>query len=172
MEPLKKIKKLHWFNIFLYAYNGAFDVLGNQVGNHQCDIERVSIEVFTETGKIKRMYYGAHEHDDGMWIEGNDIPMTKNKERIKIYIANHSHATYDKAQTWWRIYGFANDHTSNNGLIYEPDDIIFIDQNTNWNKFKGYMGSPNDCPTPLHHLWFQHENGTSTNWAKRLFCLH
>jgi hypothetical protein len=153
--------------IFFYAYNGSFNVAGNYIGEHQCDIERISVEICNKTNQIKRIYYGAHQHTDGLWVSKKNIPFENGK--IVVYIAKHSHATYPKAKTWWRIFGFANDHTSNKGISWFPSKVEYITNTTNWNTFTGFMGFPNDCPTPLHHLWWHKENGVSANFFERIF---
>jgi hypothetical protein len=156
--------------IFLYAYNGSVNVLGLfPVGEHQCDIERITVQVSKATNMIEHIYYGAHTHTDGLWVSGNDIEFSGS--RPVVYIAKHTHATYPHDKTYRRFFGFGNDHTSNTGIHWSPETIQVIDDDTDWNNFKGKLGSPKECPTPKHHLWWKDENGKSTTPWKRFFGL-
>ena len=156
--------------IFLYSYNGYKNVLGLfHVGGHQCDIERITVRITKETGQIHDIYFGAHTHKDGLWVKHEDIEF--DGTHPVVYIAQGTHATYSKPGTYIRYFGFGNDKTSTEGISWIPENVVYIDENTPWNQFRGRLGAPYECPTPLHHLWWREENGISTNWWKRLFGL-
>lgn len=155
--------------ILLFPYNGPFDVMGMAMGEHQCDIEHVTVHVSKDLDEITEIYYSAHTHKDGMWVNRDDIEFVKTHPIV--YVAKNSHAMYSEAKTYWRILGFANDHTSNDGIMWKPNNIQYIDDETNWNQFKGYLGAPKECTTPKHREWWKGENGVSTTWWKRFFNL-
>ena len=148
-------------------YNGPFKIFDKiNEGQHQSDVEHITIYVSKEKNKISRAYYAAHTSKDGMWLDRSEMEF--DGKHPLVYVANHSHASYNKSGTYYRIFFFANDHTSNKGIHWQPK-VIFIDNETNWNKYQGFLGEPDHCPTPMYRTWWKHEDGKSTNWFKRLF---
>ena len=162
----KNYYQIHY--IFLYTYNAPYKVLNCiDAGEHQSDLEHITIFVSKQTMKIESAYYSAHE--DGMWLHNSDLEMTDNHPVV--YIALGSHACYNKAKTYLRIFGFANDHTSNKGIHLKPN-VKYIDEKTNWNQYKGFLGKPDNCHTPMYRGWWGHEDGKNTNFWKRFFKFH
>lgn len=164
--------------IFFYVYNGAFMVCGYPNGQHNADLENFAVYINKRSCELDKVFYSAHKSQDGVWLKNSftgssdnyvsNIPM-ENGHPV-VYIANHSHACYPKAKTYWRIFGFANDHTSDMGFHWLPNKLVYIDDNTNWNKFEGYWGAPDHVPSPKYHDFWTHDPIKSTNCFKRLFC--
>jgi hypothetical protein len=174
------------FYIFHYAYNGAFWLCGIpenikkcaccDVGAHNDDIEHICVEVKKEAFQrsdekdqdlVIRAYFAAHGTHDGQWIDGKDLKWRNGK--ILCYSAKHSHASYQKRGTICRCLGCISDHTGD-GIVWNPNELVYIDDHTCWNQFPGYLGAPDHVPTPMHHGWWGNENETSTNWFCRFFC--
>lgn len=177
------------FYIFLYAYNGPFWLCGIpesikkcaccSVGAHQADIEHITVEVEKEAYQairdpscsiepfVRRVYFAAHGTHDGQWIKKEDLKWDHGK--ILCYSARHSHASYQHEGTICRCLGCISDHTGR-GLRWSPRELVNITDETKWNLFSGYLGSPHTVPTPKYHSWWGNEEETSTNWFCRFFC--
>lgn len=154
--------------IFFYAYNGPFTVCCFEFGEHESDVEHITMHVSRHTHQITKLFLAAHGYHDGQWIDLNKIKF-QDKHPI-LYSALHSHATYGKEGTFYRICCCANDHTKESIHKWSPHNIILIDESTEWNQYKGYLGIDNHVSTPLHQEWWKNESKKSTNWFKRLFC--
>lgn len=150
--------------IFNYPYNGPFRVCGKDIGEHQYDMEHITVYVNRLTEKINKIYFSAHGRRDGKMVLKKDIQFED--DRPVIYSAKYSHACYWKAKTWWRLFCCANDHT-NKGIKWDPNHIILLDSNTPWANFEGDIGAEPSC---VGHSWYGHEDGKSTNCFFRLVC--
>lgn len=61
--------------------------------------------------------------------------------KVVVYVAKNSHASYTKEGTWWRFWiGLANDVTGK-GHRWEPDSFVFLKENEPiWMKYRGKFG--------------------------------
>lgn len=150
--------------VFLYAYNPPYTVGPFSLGAHDCDIEHATLRVRKKDLRIVEMFYSAHRSTDGVWVPVEQMELHQTTHPI-LYIAKGSHAIYPKESVYIRIIGFANDHTSRDGIEYHPEreSIVLIDKNTIWNCF-----NTSTCKAPVYHEWWGAENGVSTNWLGRL----
>lgn len=150
------------FFIF-FSFNG---VLGCCFGSHRADVERFAFYVDKNNFQIQKIYLGAHGDKDGLWLTPDDFE--KEDGRLVIYCALHSHAFYNRAQVYWRYFGFANDRTSR-GVTWVNQPLIFLtEESPIWQKFKGNLGHPDNCNTPRYRNW-EEEPPTSTTFLKRFF---
>lgn len=106
--------------IFFYGYNAPYEIAFGGVklfsgdkydfqNAHEADVEHITIEVHTKTSTIKRIFYGSHGSNEGMWVDVSEIEM-ENGHPI-VYVARGGHGNYPRVGTWVRILGFANDIT-------------------------------------------------------------
>jgi hypothetical protein len=166
----KKGKVMSITYIFLYTFNGPtiipcslINCFGPfSIGFHEGDVEHITVEL-NEKGNMKRIYYAAHGHGQGMWIDPHLID--KIGGRPVVYSAANSHASYPQPKTYWRIFGTANDYTSNDGQTWNPKEAIILDE-FSWAKFGGKIG---DVSSPSKQGWWFRENGKTISFWRRLF---
>lgn len=149
---------------FLYPYNGPFIICGKPYGQHQGDLEHVSVFVSKQTERITQIYFGAHDTHDGYMADANDI-LTLGGRPI-VYIARHSHATYHTPGVTYRICCLANDH-ADGGIKWDPETLVDLDD-ASWNDYTGYIGQE---PTFKYHAWYGAENEYSSTCCTRLCCV-
>lgn len=131
--------------IFLFAYNGEYDILGlTKVGMHPGDIEHITVETNNDN-QLLRVFYGAHGSTDGIWIKADDVPLENGK--IVAYSALHGHGLYPKIGTVIRLYGLSNDYTDNGikwtpkaSIIYDKDNSSFNIDTMGWSVYYGRIG--------------------------------
>ena len=151
---------------FLYTYNGPKQIFGCiPVGEHQGDVEHITIELCGITYQPRRVYFGAHKSDDGMWVDPAECEYTPDN-RLVVYSARDSHASYPNARDYNRCIGCADDITDRGHRWFGP--LVIIDDTTEWNMWPGHLGTE---PTPGHHGWWDEDTETSTSWWKRMFCI-
>jgi hypothetical protein len=117
--------------IFLYNYNGnIFCMPCFKIGTHLGDIEHITVRVNYETGKVLKVFFDRHS-TEGRMVKFDKLSFDKSeKDRVIVYAANESHASYENIGTTWRLMGFANDHHRGNGIIWRPKvSPIFADGN-------------------------------------------
>lgn len=122
-----------YYNIDSYAYNGtryraviyavyyqknlAIGMNGTMprnesLGYHNKDIEWIVILHDMASNQPKYVFTSGHAQE-GAWTEFQKCKVDNG--RLVIYAAVNSHRHSTQAKTHWRIFGFANDYTSNNG---------------------------------------------------------
>ena len=149
--------------VFIYPYNGAYLVFGKKYGQHQFDLEHVSVFVNKVTLQVDKIYYGAHRSRDGQWVDKKDIEFED--ERPVVYSAKHSHGCYWKPSVWYRVFGLANDHT-NRGHRWDANRVVNLELQ-DWNFFQGEIGNE---PTAKYHDWYENENESSASFLGRFCC--
>lgn len=163
---------------FLYAYNGAsalfakcsgLNTCGCEAGEHFGELERITVKVVRATEEIDSVYFGAHRRHDGCWRKAGEFETTATGAPV-VYVALGSHACYPESAQYPRICGLTCDYTSNKGRFWNPQ-VKLIDNDTNWNTFRGYLGQPRENHVPRQHEWWGgNESTRSANWFTRLFC--
>lgn len=83
-----------------------------KLGYHPNDIEYVTLYLLDN--EVIFVYFSAHSSKQGMFVLWKDCEKTIDNELI-IYVALNSHANYPKPNTYWRIFGLANDYCSKYG---------------------------------------------------------
>jgi hypothetical protein len=124
---------------FIYAYNGAYNILGCiKTGEHNGDLEHLSIQVEPNNGNILKAYFARHRSSEGRWYESKDCIIKDN--HIQVYVALNGHGIYNKPGIHCRFFSFANDYTSSEGLLWWSKNIIIVDDNTKWIFLKINLG--------------------------------
>lgn len=170
IEELDTEIRLVYF--FFYPYNGALNIGGTpsfkgftQKGEHEADVEKITVFVNKHSLQISKIYIGAHGSKDGLWVAPKDLDFEGN--RPIVYSSWHSHAFYPKPGIYWRILGFANDYT-NKGIYWSPNIQIIEDEFPIWQKYKGALGYPDHCNIFRYRGW-EDEPKISTNFWCRMF---
>jgi hypothetical protein len=138
--------KLHLIYIFLYAYNGEYDILGlTNAGMHPADIEHMTLEFDKDHQTLLRVMYSAHGVKDGRWVPASKLPMEDGK--IVGYMALNGHGLYPESGIAFRLGGVANDYLGRGDkwvpkpeLIFLPDDPNFDIATMGWTAFNGRFG--------------------------------
>jgi hypothetical protein len=162
--------------IFTYAYNGPLHLFGCSslpVGAHQADVEHVTFRIDVNQQMLVKAYFAAHQSQDGMWVVPEQMQWEQG--RPVVYAALGSHASYPQPQTYWRLWGAANDHCAQGGKRWDPlhregGGLERIDENTWWNTFSGHLGYPDHVATPMYQRWWNDESRESTSWWQRWCC--
>jgi len=176
----QKTYRLAFFVVF--PYNGDLNIMGGpcchvwpfKFGSHQGDLERFSLYVNKDTRQIERIYLGAHGSKDGIWKKPEEIEYEEVEingtiyKKPVFYCAWHSHAFYEKAKTWVRYFGFANDDT-NRGTKWSPKPQVVNQGDPIWQNFEGSIGWPDHSNVPQYHISWDYDPDTSTNSWKRFF---
>lgn len=136
----------------LYAYNPGYNVLGKMYGEHQGDLEHVTIRLIGD--RPEYVLFSAHGRKENSWVQWKDVE--KNGDSVVVYVARGSHAHYPEARTYIRIAGFASDVTSKHGFHWQPHTIVEVDDYTAWNNFKGGLSSHFTNP-PKKNRWYKNE---------------
>ena len=144
---LSKIRdgKLYVTYIFLYAYNGSYDILGLfKIGTHEGDIEAITAE-FSLEGKLLRVFFGAHGIQDGQWIDASLIEYENG--HIVCYSALSGHGLYSTPGSAILLKGFATDKTNKGfkwfpkvSMLYYKDDPRFNVNTMGWSIYNGRIG--------------------------------
>ncbi len=120
-----------------YQYNyaiGLFDLAPTNpaLGYHENDVERIMVLYDIESDEPMFVFLSAHSQE-GRWFKFNELKIEDG--RIVVYVALYSHRHFNKATTLWRMFGFANDRTSDDGKHINMESVVdpTIDERV-WNK--------------------------------------
>ena len=140
--------------VFLYAYNGAQHVAGQDFGAHKGDVEHVSVFIDKTTHEITQIYFAAHNTGNGRLVTRDSGRLQFEGAQPVVYSARWSHASYEKkgkfpqgrAHTGSVIDKVStyDDMTDDTGAKWRPDTVVVIDDTTGWNTFKGNLGGGAD----------------------------
>ncbi len=141
----QKEGKTYLTYIFLYAYNGEYNILNiTNAGYHPGDAEHMTIEL-NEKDEINRIFYGAHGKIDGRWISKSDVEFENDKPVA--YVALNGHGLYPKVGTVFRMLGVSNDYLEK-GIRWKPkvfeiypiNNPLYKKEEMYWAYFKGRLG--------------------------------
>lgn len=94
-----------------------------RLGYHPIDIENLRI-LYNKTTKIPEfIFYSAHAQE-GIWLPYNKCKF--NNDLLVVYISKYSHALRSAPGSFYRMFGFANDYTSDKGEHIIP--LLIQDQ--------------------------------------------
>lgn len=151
--------------IILFPYSGPIGCCACfGAGQHHGDIEHVTIRLDIVTREITEVYFSAHS--GGQWINVKDLEYKSDKQ-IVVYIARNSHAMYSTPGIKPRLFLCGNDYAET-GLKWNPRQVIEINEETDWVKFKGNWGES----SPLYSRgWFrdQEDDQHDTFWSRLCF---
>ena len=134
------------YYIVFFPFNLGKNVLFlQQAGDHDGDLEHITVEVSKKNQQLVRVHYGAHGTKDGRWVNAADVPMENNK--IVGYIAYGGHGIYPAPGYAFRLAGLANDFMDK-GIEWNPKvDILtlqgqpgFTAAKDGWMYFAGRLG--------------------------------
>lgn len=146
--------------IFFYIYNDFNRCLCVH-GNHDADLEHITVRVNKKYEKIEKIYFGAHGYNDGIVVSSNRLETSQ--DRPIIYIAKGSHAIYPTNEIFFRFCCFGNDYTEKGKMILEyhleelTKDSLLV-------KYTGKLG-PNTASLTLQS-WFYEES-----WVNNSNCI-
>ncbi|KFM22940.1 2-Cys peroxiredoxin BAS1, chloroplastic [Auxenochlorella protothecoides] len=109
--------------VTLFPYNGPY-LLG--CGAHDGDWEHLTVRCRCPSGQLLGVWYNAHRSRDGEWVPARDVPRRPGDGRILAYVALHGHGTYPRVGTIPRLFGLGNDHTSDAGLVWDPERVVLL----------------------------------------------
>lgn len=117
--------KLVVYQIY-YKHNYAIGAFGKfpmnpKLGYHEKDVEQVCILYEPLEMKPFRVFFSAHAQE-GKWYNINSECEYANNT-LNVYVSKYSHSMYPTPKTRMRIFGFANDITSNKGKQMIPSLI-------------------------------------------------
>lgn len=152
--------------IFIYANNPGYSCCCCFLGEHQSDVEHVTLVIRNRT--VRKVYFAAHGSTQGMWVPAHLCEWGgETGRRLVVYSAKGSHGSYPQAKTYYRLFGFANDVCSDRG--FNADSVHLMElPDAEWTKYKGTL-APTGVNPPRRQGWFGHENGTSVTAAERFF---
>lgn len=161
--------RLHLQYVFMYCYNGNLPVCCGacKCGAHQADVEHATM-IFDEEQDLSKIYFSSHKSSQGEWVDRKDIAMASSHTPI-IYVAHNSHANYPAPGTVFRACFAANDEADGNGLVWFPHKVESVTDGTLWNKYVGYLGSPDHCRVPSQNAWYKRETTKTAKSACGLF---
>jgi hypothetical protein len=161
--------------ILLYAYNPGYKMCGFfKIGNHQGDLEHVTVRLNYDNKEIERVFFSAHGSKEGSWIDCHDLQMIGHS--VVVYVSLYSHANYHTAKKVIRAGGIIciNDITSKQGINWTPLNVELINDHTPWNNFKGNI-SNHTTKVPKKHSWYENEVDPSKHsnlsfWQRFFLC--
>jgi hypothetical protein len=109
-----------------YQHNGAIGanslfVYSKAFGYHKHDKECVKILYDNKSELPVYVFFSAHAQE-GKYYHISECEFNNN--RLVVYPALNSHSNHPNATINWRIFGLANDYTSNNGLHMIPKLVL------------------------------------------------
>jgi hypothetical protein len=143
--------------IFLYPINPGYNIccIKNN-GYHTGDIEHIIIRVNKLTKSIIKVFFSSHSKEH-LVKEKRNVHIKDKK--LQVFVSLKSHACYPKAKTYYRVFGFANDKTSSQGIVWSPKKVVNID------KLKGkqfhFIGTTKEnkpCVQGIHHKLYSFKN--------------
>lgn len=138
-------KRVYWDIAYhvLYLYNGPITLLGSE-GVHYWDNEMAIIRI--DPSKAPHIdaiqYIFLSQHSAGAWLKPNNFQFDGTHPIV--YSARNSHAHYSTASYWPRLFAFASDRTSDNGIHWNPP-VLYVDMsrprtgNLLWTHYNGLM---------------------------------
>ncbi|KNC56174.1 uncharacterized protein AMSG_02189 [Thecamonas trahens ATCC 50062] len=164
--------------VTMYPFNGSYAICCGacSAGEHQADVEHMSVYVDRESGEVTRAYFAAHRMRDGEYVDAADLQFASpNSRRLVAYVAKAGHGLYPRAGRIWRLFGFANDLTGN-GHVWDPETAVVISEGSpRWMLYRGRWGSAHDLAAgftsgPSFQGWWLAEHPHSRGCLKRAFC--
>lgn len=139
----KSNNKIYIVYVFIYGFNGAYPVSMPVKGDHDFDLEHITLEL-NENKQLERIFFAAHTSQEGSWLPADHESITYEGTHPVVYVARTGHGSYPESGTYVRIYGFGNDITCTTKkwtpqlvLVYPPDDPRFDPSAMGWAAHSG-----------------------------------
>lgn len=155
--------------VSLYMLNSGYDIpccgAVRKFGSyHTGDVEHVTVVVRRGTADITRVYTAAHSMNQGTWTEARDLELADGGRPV-VYIARGSQAAYPHRGTYYRVFGFANDHADGKGMVSVPE-LRPVDTDTPWAN-----ATIGEVDGPARQEWFEEESDHSISaWGRFFAC--
>jgi hypothetical protein len=163
--------KIYIQYLFFYGLNGPYDI-GPFKGNvmeiqnfHEADLEHMTMELNKETKALERIYYASHGRAEGFWLDAKNPDIQYEGTHPVVFVAHYGHGNYPKAGTYVRIFGLANDVTSQGQKwvptlmrIYKDSDERFDPKTMGLMYFPGVYGK-HGVGSMHGQSWFTNVNG-------------
>jgi hypothetical protein len=160
---------------FFFPYNSGYDIpLIGLKGEHEADWEHVSF--YYKGDQLIKARYSAHGDMEGQWLTSDELEYRNG--RPVIYFATGSHACFQSEETWFRVYGLANDITDR-GREWVPSHWVempeteeeSLEHNLYWLYFKGHFGK-DGISSPRSRDWWSREPEHDANFLHRALRIH
>jgi len=160
---------------FFFPYNSGYNipVIGLK-GEHEADWEHVSF--YYKDNRLIKARYSAHGEMEGQWLTSDELEYDNG--RPIIYFATGSHACFQSEETWFRVYGLANDNTSRgkqwnpSKWIEMPDDVnTSREKGLSWLYFRGSFGK-DGISSPRTREWWSREPEHDATFLNRALRIH
>jgi len=172
----------HWLQYWMiYPYNGALSIgcftrpdccpsnkAIAKAGAHQADVEHLSMYVEKSTNRIAKVYLSAHGDADGQWFNEQELLLQNGGRTLNVYSAYQSHAVYDHPGCIPRVFGCANDFTSDEGVAWESEQVILLERDwPEWQLYVGGIGFPDSGDVPANkESWTKEPSLSATKWSR------
>mmetsp|Transcript_21896 Transcript_21896/g.55735 ORF Transcript_21896/g.55735 Transcript_21896/m.55735 type:complete len:467 (-) Transcript_21896:396-1796(-) len=83
-----------------------------------------SVEEQASAWRLQGVWYNSHRNCEGEWVEGAHVPRDPRTGRIKAFVARSGHGVYPRAGRTLRLFGAANDFTSDRGVLWTPTRVL------------------------------------------------
>lgn len=142
----KKGDKYYIVYGFMYGFNGAYPLSMPMQGDHEFDLEHITLEL-NKDKQLERIFYAAHSSLEGVWLDANNNVISYEGTHPVVYSATTGHGSYPRGGTYVRIYGFGNDVTCKSKrwvpqlvLLYPDTDERFDPKTMGWAYHSGDYG--------------------------------
>jgi hypothetical protein len=138
------------------------------VGDHDADIEHLTVKINKQEHNIHSIYYASHTSSEGLWVKPNNFD-TINSHPVA-YVALNGHGMYNKRGYYFRYFGFGNDVTGS-GHHWQPSSNKIIRLNhTDYDRkihgfinFEGTYGNGRVDAIQTRDWWTNPASETSNN---------
>ncbi len=131
---------------FMYGFNGAYPISAPIKGDHDFDLEHITLEL-NEKKELERIFYATHTSREGVWLPANHKDINYEGTHPVVYVATTGHGAYPRNGTHIRIFGFGNDVTCKTQrwipqlvLLYPETDPRFNAKTMGWVYHPGNYG--------------------------------
>jgi hypothetical protein len=131
---------------FMYGFNGAYPISAPIQGDHDFDLEHITLEL-NEKKELERIFYATHTSREGVWLPAKHRDINYEGTHPVVYVATTGHGSYPRNGTHVRIFGFGNDVTCKTKkwtpqlvLLYPDTDPRFDVKTMGWVYHPGNYG--------------------------------
>lgn len=131
---------------FMYGFNGAYPLSMPLHGDHEFDLEHITLEL-NDKKELERIFYATHTSREGVWLPAKHKDISYEGTHPIVHVATTGHGSYARNGTHVRIFGFGNDVTCRTKkwipqlvLLYPEDDKRFDPKTMGWAYHSGDYG--------------------------------
>lgn len=148
--------------VLFFCFNGDYNILESAlVGQHDSDLEHITVDVDAQSQEIWRIHYGRHGSSEGQWVPKDQF-FVEDETHPVVFIALNGHGCYHKEGVHLRLLGLANDVTQKGPRwfpsaiqVHEPEspEANRMSESTNWFFYSGNWMETGISGIPRKH-WF------------------